>query len=101
MKTAEAGDHALILRVLQARGLLDPAKAEAFRDAQGRDDDVPERLLVRAGIATDREIARAYADHLALPVFEPHDEDRPDLGSRPAPAREALPRPAHRPRRLR
>ena len=44
MKTAEAGDHALILRVLQARGLLDPAKAEAFRDAQGRDDDVPERL---------------------------------------------------------
>jgi type IV pilus assembly protein PilB len=78
MKTAEAGDHALILRVLQARGLLDPAKAEAFRDAQGRDDDVPERLLVRAGIATDREIARAYADHLALPVFEPHDDDRPD-----------------------
>ena len=79
MKTAETGDHALILRVLQARGLLDPAKAEAFRDAQARDDDVPERLLVRAGIATDVEIARAYADHLALAVFEPHDEDRPDL----------------------
>ena len=79
MKTAEAGDHALILRVLQARGLLDPAKAEAFRDAQGRDDDVPERLLVRAGIATDSEIARAYADHLALPLFEPDDEARPDF----------------------
>ena len=78
MKTAEAGDHALILRVLQARGLLDPAKAQAFRDAQGRDDDVPERLLVRAGIATDLEIARAYADHLALPLFEPHEEARPD-----------------------
>ncbi len=77
-KTAEAGDHALILRVLQARGLLDPAKAEAFRDARGRDDDVPERLLVRAGIATDREIARAYSDHLALPLFEPDDGDHPD-----------------------
>jgi type IV pilus assembly protein PilB len=76
-KTAEAGDHALILRVLQARGLLDPAKAEAFRDAQGRDDDVPERLLVRAGIATDVEIARAYADHLSLRLFSPHEDDRP------------------------
>ena len=99
MKTAEAGDHALILRVLQARGLLDPAKAEAFRDAQGRDDDVPERLLVRAGIATDREIARAYADHLALPALRAPRRRPPRPRPRPAPAREALPRPAHRPRR--
>jgi type IV pilus assembly protein PilB len=79
MRTAEAGDHALILRVLQARGLLDPSKAAAFRDAQGRVDDVPERLLVRAGIATDGEIARAYADHLALPLFEPEEGTRPEL----------------------
>jgi type IV pilus assembly protein PilB len=75
--TAELDKHALLDRSLQAKGLLDAAQLETFLEASARNDDIPERIIVRSGIATDLEIARAYADHLALPLYEPDDAKPP------------------------
>jgi type IV pilus assembly protein PilB len=58
----------LILRLLLDRSHLDPAKLDLYRTAKAKDDDIPERVLIRAGLATDLEIAEAYAEHLALPL---------------------------------
>src|SRR5512135_2224992 len=77
------GAQPLIIQILRKEGILDAAKLEIVREAQVKDDLLPERALVRAGLVTDREIARAYSEHLALPLYEPGPEavalDR-DLG---------------------
>ena len=56
--------EALILHALCDRGVLDPAKLEVFREARTRGDDLPERILIRTGLATEGEIASAYSDAL-------------------------------------
>jgi type IV pilus assembly protein PilB len=58
----------LIVKLLQGRGLVDPY---ALREARQRDNDPSERMLVRAGLATEEDIARAYADYLAVPIYLP------------------------------
>src|SRR4051812_43112535 len=68
------GTEPTILRILRGRNLLDPAKLEAYREAKARGDDIPERILVRTGLATEREIAAAYAGHLTLPLLDPSSE---------------------------
>jgi type IV pilus assembly protein PilB len=61
----------LIVQLLLDRGLLDVAKLDTLREAQGRDTSPPEAILVKKGLAGDRDIARAYADYLMLPLYEP------------------------------
>ncbi len=51
--------------------MLDPKKLETLRETRTKDDDLLERQIIRLGFATDREVAAAYAEHLALPLFEP------------------------------
>ncbi len=80
VRTAEldATDPA-ILHALRERDVLDPAQLQAYRDAQSHEEDIPERVLMRTGIATDREIASAYSSHLALPLL-PASFDAERLG---------------------
>ena len=66
--------EATILQALQGGNLLDPAKLEVYREAKSRCDDIPERVLVRAGLATECEIASAYAAYLALPHIDPSSD---------------------------
>jgi type IV pilus assembly protein PilB len=66
--------EATIFHALRGRNLLDPAKLQVYREARLRDDDIAERVLVRAGLATEPEIASAYAAYLALPLFDPSSE---------------------------
>ncbi|MFI5460978.1 MAG: GspE/PulE family protein, partial [Isosphaerales bacterium] len=63
------GTQPLIVQILLAKGVLDPKKVEAIREARARDGDLPERILAKLGTVTDREIAAAYAEYLALPLF--------------------------------
>jgi type IV pilus assembly protein PilB len=63
----EAADE-VILRLLRERGTLDAAKLDAYRTLKSKDDDIPERILIRAGLATDVQIGQAYAEHLGLPL---------------------------------
>src|SRR5512135_1622973 len=64
----------LIIQILRERGILDAKKQEVFREMQGRDELLPERALVRAGLVTDHEIAQAYCEQLAIPLYEPDTE---------------------------
>src|SRR5262245_59653619 len=68
------GTEATIFHALRGRNLLDPVKLQVYREARSRDDDIAERVLVRAGLATEPEIAAAYAAYLALPLFDPSSE---------------------------
>ena len=63
--------EATIIHALRARNQLDAAGMEAYREAKSLNDDIPERVLIRIGLATDREIASAYSEHLALPLLDP------------------------------
>ncbi|MDG3007708.1 GspE/PulE family protein [Paludisphaera mucosa] len=65
-----AGAEATIFNALRRCNLLDAAKLEVYRESKLRDDDIPERIIVRAGIATERDIASAYAAYLSLPLMD-------------------------------
>ena len=72
------GTEALILALLRGQGRLDSAKMETYRDSKVKDDELPERILVRLGLATYDEIAEIYATHLAIPLYQPPEDFRPD-----------------------
>jgi type IV pilus assembly protein PilB len=76
--TAVSAGQSLIVQLLLDRGLLDSGKLDTLREAQARDTSPPEVILVKKGLAGDRDIARAYADYLMLPLFEP-EPARPPL----------------------
>ncbi len=61
----------LILKLLQEKGLLDAKKLEILREAHAKENGPIERLILKKELATEQDIAAAYAEHLALPLFEP------------------------------
>ena len=61
----------LIIELLLQKGLLEPKKMEALREAQAKDNMPLEGLLVKKELVSDQDIAQAYADYLVLPLFEP------------------------------
>jgi type IV pilus assembly protein PilB len=65
------GTQPLFVRLLIERGKLDPKK---LRELKLRESELTEDELVKTGLASDHDIARAYAEHLALPLYE---EDGP------------------------
>jgi type IV pilus assembly protein PilB len=66
--TTTLGFQPLFVRLLIERGQLDPKK---LRDLKLRESEVTEDDVIKAGLASDRDIARAYAEHLCLPLYEP------------------------------
>jgi type IV pilus assembly protein PilB len=66
--------QALLARLLIDRGQLDLKK---LREAKLREADLTEEDLIKAGLATELDIARAYAEHLGLPLHEPAEEGPP------------------------
>ncbi len=65
-------DHQpLIVELLLKRELLDAKKLDVLREAQSKDGSAPEHILVQKNLATDRDIALAYAEHLTVPFYEP------------------------------
>ncbi len=61
----------LLLQLLQARGQLDAKKLDTLRKAQSKDAGPLEQLLVKLELVDDRDIAIAYSDYLATPLFDP------------------------------
>jgi type IV pilus assembly protein PilB len=72
---APTDSQPLIVQVLLRAGALDPKDLVALRESPPKDGEIPERALIRLGLATDREIAEAYAQYLAVPLFDPPSED--------------------------
>jgi type IV pilus assembly protein PilB len=76
MRIASANDsQPLIHELLTASGALDPKRLAALRESPPKDDETPERALVRLGLVSDREIAEAYAEFLAVAMYDPPEGD--------------------------
>jgi type IV pilus assembly protein PilB len=60
----------LLVQLLTQQGVLDIKKLEALREAQVKDNGSIEHVLIKKELASERDIAQAYADYLALPLFE-------------------------------
>lgn len=61
----------LLLQLLQGKNLLDGKKIDALRKSQAKDNAPLEQTLIKLGFVTDLDIAEAYADYLATPLFNP------------------------------
>ncbi len=68
----------LLLQLLQKRGQMESKKLDALRAEQVKNDRPLEELLIKLGLATDRDIAGAYSEYLATPLFDP-ESDAPEL----------------------
>src|SRR5436305_1826166 len=69
----------LILQLLQQGGVLDSRKLETIREARTKDFGPLEPLLLKKGLASEREIAQAYATYLGLALLEgPNSLPPPD-----------------------
>jgi type IV pilus assembly protein PilB len=72
ISTAEpSSTQPLISQLLLRKGLLDQRKLDALREARSKDNGPLETTLIRLRLASDREIALAYSEYLATPLFEP------------------------------
>jgi type IV pilus assembly protein PilB len=73
MSTATASlvsGHSLLVDLLLHKGILDTKKLEILREAQTKESLPVEQVLIKKGLASDREIAQAYSEYLSLPLFD-------------------------------
>lgn len=65
----------LIHQLMIGSGALDSKALAVLRESPPRDDESPERALIRLGLATDRQIAEVYANYLVVPLHDPSEGD--------------------------
>jgi type IV pilus assembly protein PilB len=71
----------LIVRLLEETEGFDSSALEAVWEAQSRDNVTVEESLMRANLANERQIAKAYSEHYLTPLFDPESG-----GGSPTPA---------------
>jgi type IV pilus assembly protein PilB len=59
-----------IVQLLLDKELLSAEQVQALRDAQAGDDRRVEIVLAENGFVTEQDIAQAYAEYLAAPIYE-------------------------------
>lgn len=67
----------LIVRLLRDKGLLDAKQLDTLREIQAKDTSPVEGILVKKGLASDNDVARAYSEYLVMPLFEPAANELP------------------------
>ncbi len=60
----------LIVRLLIDKNQLDSKQLDALREFQSKDSSPLEAILVKKGLASDHDIARAYSEYLVTPLLE-------------------------------
>ena len=78
-----AQNHPLIIRLLDSFDSLDPEKLEELWQSVGKDDVTIEESIIRCGVATESQIAKSYADHYLVPLFDPPADAPPPIDTRP------------------
>jgi len=61
----------LIVRLLENINRLDPERLAELYVAPNRHEVSFEELIISSGLADERQIAAAYADHYLMPLFDP------------------------------
>ncbi|WP_169979088.1 GspE/PulE family protein [Tautonia rosea] len=69
--TAMTDDRSLLIELLLQRGAVTP---EGLREIRSRGQELNERNLILAGLIGDSEIARTYAEYLAVALYDPGAE---------------------------
>jgi type IV pilus assembly protein PilB len=69
--TAVADERSLLIELLLQRGAVTP---EGLRELRSRGQELNERNLILGGLVGDSEIARTYAEYLAVPLYDPGSE---------------------------
>lgn len=60
----------LIVRLLEREKPLDPQELQSVGQALSKEKTTYEELLIRRGLANDRQIAAAYSEHFLIPLFD-------------------------------
>lgn len=58
---------------------MDPEQLEDLISTPNRDEVTVEESIIRAGLADEGQIARAYANHYLMPVFDPPPDSPPPV----------------------
>jgi len=61
----------VIVQILLQKGRLEKKDLETLREIQVKENLPPEEVLIRKGLASEREIAAAYSEYYLIPLFEP------------------------------
>ncbi len=69
----------LIVRLLRASQQLDPERLEELCNAPSKNEVSFEELIIRSGLADERQIAEAYASHYLMPLFDPPEDTPPPV----------------------
>ncbi len=69
----------LIVRLLGDMNRLDPENLEELYSAPSRNEVSLEELIIRSGLADERQIASAYANHYLMPLFDPPEDTPPPV----------------------
>ena len=75
----QANSDPLIIRLLRTMDMLDAERLQALLVAPNRDEVTVEESIIRSGMADEHQIARAYADHYLMPVFDPPPDSPPPV----------------------
>ena len=69
----------LIVRLLRTMDMMDPERLEELITTPNRDEVTVEESIIRSGLADEVQIARAYANHYLMPVFDPPPDSPPPV----------------------
>jgi type IV pilus assembly protein PilB len=65
----------VIVQILLQTGRLHRKDLETLREVQSKEHLLPEEILIRKGLASEREIAAAYSEYYFIPLFEPKEKE--------------------------
>ena len=68
--SSHVAGNSLLIDLLVKKGILDSKKLETLREAHAKENIPVEQLLIKKGLASDREIAQTYAEYLSLPLYD-------------------------------
>ncbi len=68
------GQQPLLVQLLLSNEILSPEKLKDLGDARSKDNGSLESVLVKKGLATDKQIAETYSEYLMMPLYEESDE---------------------------
>ena len=75
---ARAVPDPLIVRLLRTMNMLDSDRLDELCALSNRGEVTVEESIIRSGLADERQIAEAYANHYLMPLFDPpHDSPPP------------------------
>ena len=75
----QSTDDPLIVRLLRSTQQLDPERLQELYNAPSKNEVSFEELIIRAGLADERQIAEAYSGHYLMPLFDPPEDTPPPV----------------------